>query len=101
MAIPGAISFDLIEDDADWATNDRPYEFEPVSIEFGTATVAKDARGIMHATLETLKGKTAKWETKLPEPKAHPYTVAFAWDANDASFSINGKLVERKAISLD
>jgi hypothetical protein len=100
MIEPGNISFELVQQDEDWSSNDQRYTFGPVAIPSGSASVEKLALGGIRAVLKVRHGSTLTWETTLPPLKARPYSVSFSWDAVDAGFSINGQSVTpRKALS--
>lgn len=88
----GTISFRLRHADADWATNDKPYEFPPVQSGPVAALVVKHPTRRIEIRLRGPLGVELVFDGTMPPVREEGLTVTITWSPQEVKLFFDGKL---------
>jgi hypothetical protein len=87
----GSIAFRMRHPDADWATNDKPYQFNPVDIGPVRAWAAKRPDGTVEFRLIGPLKSEIVLEGKMPPVNEHGLHVVITWSQKEVQVYLNAR----------
>ena len=87
----GSIAFRMRHADADWATNDQPYRFNPVEIGPVRAWAMKRPDGMVEFHVVGALNSEIVLEGKMPPVNEHGLHVVITWSKKEVQLYLNAR----------
>ena len=88
----GSISFRVRHQDADWATNSKPYEFPPLEAGKISALVVKHPTRRIEIRLVGALGSEMVFDGMLPPVRPEGLSVTITWSPKEVRLYLDGRL---------